>query len=294
MPTFAERVAERRARTKARPFRPKVAPQRYPKHLEQAYSKLLLQVVDRMRRAVHRSVLPLLRATPQERTDSAVRLDALPVDLPAALLRARGEAEDSLSAPKLRSITRRMAERIDGDAKASLQRQLKESLGVDVLATEPKLKAQIGQFVETNVAIIMSIPAQAFDQMEALVQDATTRGRRFDSLADDLEERLDVSESRAVLIARDQIGKAFGDITQFRQTALGIESFVWSTSGDERVRDSHDELDGEVFEWADPPEVDGEVTTPGKPIQCRCVATPFVQDLIDEVEDEEANTDNGE
>jgi SPP1 gp7 family putative phage head morphogenesis protein len=63
---------------------------------------------------------------------------------------------------------------------------------------------------------------------------------------------------------------------QERQQQVGIERFEWSTSQDERVRESHAELDGKTFSWNDLPVVDDEEASPGTPICCRCVAIPVV------------------
>ena len=89
-------------------------------------------------------------------------------------------------------------------------------------------------------------------------------------LADVIEEVTGYEENRAVLIAVDQMGKLNGQITRYRQTHAGIEQFMWSTSKDGRVRPSHREREGKVYDWDDPP--DGEY--PGEPIRCRCIAYP--------------------
>jgi SPP1 gp7 family putative phage head morphogenesis protein len=47
---------------------------------------------------------------------------------------------------------------------------------------------------------------------------------------------------------------------------------VWSTQLDERVRPLHENREGQVFSWDDPPS-DGH---PGFPPGCRCVAAPYV------------------
>ena len=40
-------------------------------------------------------------------------------------------------------------------------------------------------------------------------------------------------------------------MTAERHQRLGIEKFTWDTSGDERVRDEHRALDGQVFSYDD-------------------------------------------
>ena len=72
-------------------------------------------------------------------------------------------------------------------------------------------------------------------------------------------------------IARDQISKATGQFNQLRQTDVGVETYIWRTAGDERVRPDHANLDGSVQRWDDPP----EIGHPGEPIQCRCRAEPY-------------------
>ncbi len=98
---------------------------------------------------------------------------------------------------------------------------------------------------------------------------------RVEDLADLLQGRTGVAESRAMLIARDQTTKLNGALNEIRQTEAGVTSYTWSTSLDERVRDEHSEREGEVFDWDSPPE-DGH---PGEPIQCRCVAIPVVEEF---------------
>jgi uncharacterized protein with gpF-like domain len=42
------------------------------------------------------------------------------------------------------------------------------------------------------------------------------------------------------------------------------------------VRESHADMEGQMCDWDDPPEVDGEKVHPGEAINCRCVAIPVV------------------
>mgnify|MGYP000210898992 CR=1 FL=1 len=69
-----------------------------------------------------------------------------------------------------------------------------------------------------------------------------------------------------------------GQITEERQTQAGIEEYVWSTSNDEKVRETHEELDGTTQRWDDPPvsEKNGDRNHPGGSYQCRCVAVPVL------------------
>lgn len=78
-------------------------------------------------------------------------------------------------------------------------------------------------------------------------------------------------------IARDQTQKMYGELNHARQIQVGIRRYEWQSSLDERVRPSHIEKSGVIFEWDHPPEDTGH---PGDDIQCRCVALGVVSDLI--------------
>ena len=48
--------------------------------------------------------------------------------------------------------------------------------------------------------------------------------------------------------------------------------YIWRTVSDDRVRSSHEERDGEIFAWDEPP----EGGHPGEDYNCRCTAEPYV------------------
>ena len=92
-----------------------------------------------------------------------------------------------------------------------------------------------------------------------------------------IQRTYSVDRRHAQLLARDQIAKLNGDITQQQQQDAGVVEYVWSTSGDSRVRPSHAALNHKRFRWDDPPVVDektGRRCHPGKDYQCRCCALP--------------------
>jgi SPP1 gp7 family putative phage head morphogenesis protein len=99
-------------------------------------------------------------------------------------------------------------------------------------------------------------------------------------MAEEIGRRFEVSESRAALIARDQVGKFYGALNAARQQDVGITHFLWRTANDERVRPEHIELNGERFAWSKPP-AEG---MPGQPINCRCYADPDVGALLDSLD----------
>ena len=88
-----------------------------------------------------------------------------------------------------------------------------------------------------------------------------------------LTQRTSIPRNRAALIARDQTAKLNSTLSHERALAAGAERYEWSTSGDERVRQLHRDLDGNTYRYGEPTGAEGG-GEPGQPVLCRCVALP--------------------
>ena len=128
-----------------------------------------------------------------------------------------------------------------------------------------------------NVKLITSIPEDYFNKVEGIVLRGAQSGKLAEAIIPEIQDQFEVTENRAQFIARDQVSKFNGNLTQLRQQSAGIEKYTWSTAGDERVRSEHEMKDGQVFSWNDPPE-DGH---PGQAIQCRCAAIPVFEQSVE-------------
>jgi SPP1 gp7 family putative phage head morphogenesis protein len=146
---------------------------------------------------------------------------------------------------------------------------------VKVKALDPAVVKVAQEAREASIQLVENAARVYAKQVREVFQDPETIGMRVEDLQARLLARGNVSESRAELIARDQTLKLAGAINQARQEAAGVERYVWSTSGDERVRDEHQALDGQTFSWDSPP----EPGHPGEDIQCRCIALPIIAEL---------------
>lgn len=142
-------------------------------------------------------------------------------------------------------------------------------------------KKLIASFRDANVARIKSIGAERLAEIEDLLEEADAKGWRVEQLKKKFREQFDVSKSKAELLARDQTLKLQAAITKTRQTQAGISKYQWSTSGDERVRATHEDLDGTIQNWDDPPVTNenGDRNHPGEDYQCRCIPRPILPDL---------------
>lgn len=77
-----------------------------------------------------------------------------------------------------------------------------------------------------------------------------------------------IGSRRAINIATDRSGTLASLVTQANAKALGADKYVWTTVGDDNVRDEHAAREGRTFRFSQPP-ADGN---PGEPINCRCTA----------------------
>lgn len=184
---------------------------------------------------------------------------------------AKLKINEKFSNKELSNMARRVAARGDTFNKEQVSKVFMKIIGVDPIATEPWLKQEVKAFVKENVNLIKSISNTYLTQVEQVVTRGARSGYTNSEIAEEIQGRFNVSESRAEFIARDQVAKFNGDLTKLRYQNVGINRYEWSTSGDERVRDSHAEKDGNIYSFDDPPSDTGN---PGDDFQCRCVAIP--------------------
>ncbi len=190
-------------------------------------------------------------------------------------------------AARSRKAAKVVAKRVDKHNRTQRDRQWKQALGIDLRGRDVDTSKKLTGFVRENVGLISTIPKRLHRDVRALVDQASTTGMRVGTLAKQIEARFDVSKSRAQLIARDQTNKLNGELTQIRQEAVGITTYDWATSEDERVRPDHAALDGTTQKWSKPPVVDKRTRRrahPGGDYQCRCNAIPNVGELLDRME----------
>jgi SPP1 gp7 family putative phage head morphogenesis protein len=161
--------------------------------------------------------------------------------------------------------------------------EMAKALGVDLRA-DPRLLYTSQKFVRENVALIKAMGREQIGKLRPLVEHAVTQQLSYQALSEQLQERMGVVGSRADLIARDQILKHNSQLSQMRAEAVGVRRYRWSSSRDERVRPDHARLNGQVFEYANPPVVDQRTGRRGNPgsgdYQCRCLAIPETDDLL--------------
>jgi SPP1 gp7 family putative phage head morphogenesis protein len=161
------------------------------------------------------------------------------------------------------------------------KREMVRSIGIPLRSVNG-LGDVMDRFRRQNVELITSIAVDELDRVERLLDEAQAGAMRVETLRDNLVEQFGIVDSRAALIARDQVLKLNGQLTQTRQENAGVVEYIWTTSHDERVRPGHAHLDGTRHAWLAAPVVDertGRRAHPGQDFQCRCTPTPVIPEL---------------
>jgi SPP1 gp7 family putative phage head morphogenesis protein len=232
---------------------------RFAARYAEVVREILLPVLDRF--AAHDE-----GATARIRTDAGKDDD---------VLRTLRNAVAGLSgASRLRRLVDEAGSQSERHARAEIKR-----LGIRPRETRPELGPFVERWRERNVSLVRSLLGRELDTLERLL--ARGEALRVEVLREQIEERFGVTQSKADLLARDQVLKLNGELTHHLQVTAGIEEYIWTTSGDERVRESHAELDGTRQRWDTPPVVsdDGRTGHPGDDYQCRCTAYPVLPEL---------------
>jgi SPP1 gp7 family putative phage head morphogenesis protein len=185
---------------------------------------------------------------------------------------------------------------------AEWKRVVKQTLGINIMEdyyNGAKFQRIIDKWIEENVGLIKKVPQDTLDKMREAIKDSFLSGSSLKNLTNEVLKlnpsdfgfksemsyeayQKSISEYQkakrhAQFIARDQTAKLNAQLTQAHHADAGVTEYIWSTSGDRRVRESHAVLNNKRFSYNNPPVVNektGERKNPGEDYRCRCVALP--------------------
>ena len=267
---------------------------RHPRHIEREYRRALERRVRTIGRFTHDAVDKYL-VTKRDEINELARQDTqeeIVRGISRVISGVRLTVEGQWTEKEDEDLAHDIGEQVDLFETNQTARQWDAVMGVDPVFSDRAVQQIIGDFTAQNLQLIRDIGPEITEQVEEHLITAVREGQRAEDFSEIVQERLGVAESRAQLIARDQIGSMTGRITQARQEDLGVTRYQWSTSQDERVvgnpsglypeptdetmHGDHWEREGEIYEWTHR-HSDGH---PGRAIQCRCTADPQIEDLL--------------
>jgi SPP1 gp7 family putative phage head morphogenesis protein len=152
------------------------------------------------------------------------------------------------------------------------------------LAVQPKLgfferRTFEKEYINQTKTSIQNFTTDQISVLRKELEELTLKGFRDETIAKILVERLEVSESKARSIARQETSLITSKYTELQYKKVGIFYYKWSSSLDSSVRHIHRMLHGKIFRFDKPPIVNekGDRKNPGEDFGCRCVAIPVLK-----------------
>lgn len=286
--------------------RPKIPKPQSVRRFEQRYAAGITSLLEPFKELVEAELFPMLdfitQARPVKINEDALdtvenisfKTDAAVDDIRRIFEKIRIGFARSFPETAVDNLAKNQADVIDTINHKTFRNQTKTVLGVDPVFAEPWLADEIQAFVHENASLIKTIPTEHLSDIEQMIFRESRRGASPGEIKAKITELFGQADRSAALIARDQISKFNGRLSELRQTASGVTDYIWRTVEDGRVRtlsnssgySDHAHLEGEQFSWKNPPVTvfkgkrAGERNHPGQDINCRCYPEPVLDKLI--------------
>lgn len=280
----------------------------YPHGVEMKYYRQLQSyfkpLTDYVKKYIDENLEPLLRGD-----DKQIKLDAIPGESYRNMI-YNLENWLSIYMPDISSTPEsannnviflglgKTADEAMAFSEKEFKKIIDKGIHVNVPTSAPWWDDMKASWAEDNYTLITSNAKKYVEQINILTEQAIVNGMSPGKLKDEIfKATQSLSDKHCKLLARDQMGKLNGNITEAQMQEIGLDLYVWSTSYDDRVRDSHALMEGLLCRWDDASvcsydngktwesRPSGAVDLhPGQDIQCRCVGLAFYPELEAEVE----------
>ncbi len=138
--------------------------------------------------------------------------------------------------------------------------------------------------IQQNASYIRTLPDALARRVTKRAATEAIRGQRPEAVMSYIRQHMpEMSNAQIRLIARTETAKSQAAITEIQAQDLGLQWYVWATVEDNRVRSSHDHMEGVLCRFDDPPAPEvliGKPSeghyNPGNIYNCRCSAQPLI------------------
>jgi SPP1 gp7 family putative phage head morphogenesis protein len=254
--------------------------------LADAYARALRRLLAPYKRAVEREVVSNLEEwTAQAAHELGMRANASGGDgsiMGPSLDLIEQEVERSFGSRNIVvhevvDTARGVAFAVDAFSREEVRSGFKRAIGLDLIGDAPHGDSIIRSYIHDNVRLIKTVAPRNLTKVEGLVLQGWRDGKRWEAIAAELRDALEIVDSDAIRIAHDQVGKLNGELSRDRQMAVGVTEGYWRDSSDGRVRKTHRQLDGTKtsLEKGHPTE-----RFPASPVRCRCYVEPIIPDEL--------------
>ncbi len=289
----------------------------YPKSIERSYIRELLKMVKFWKESAKEIIIPRLERIVNQaglqniKQDSLnIKLDQYPEDIENIM---------KIYLTKINTINDDVRNKIQesglqtSDFNRSQWLKITNSvIGIPLYQNEPWLSDSLRSYNQENVKLITKLSEDIRSDIETTINRGIREGKVHGTIAKEILEGTELkkgifakAETRAKLIARDQVSKWNGQLTRIKQQDAGVTQYQWKTSFDERVRGkpggkypnarpSHWAMENKICSWSDTSiykdtfddkswkkrsSIGGVQLHPGQDIQCRCSASPILESI---------------
>jgi len=261
----------------------------FPAHLSDEYEGIARQYMALLNKTLKEHLPTIRRAIDDERRGQRFDDDfSVTSMIQKVMMRAEIDFERRARHFGLEDKIETLANTMRRQSVREWSRTVHRTLGINIFEDYYMgefYRHDLQQWTANNVGLIKSLPGETMTKMTNIIQNGYLQGKSNTEMGRLIQEAYGTERKHALFIARDQTSKLSGELAQQQQRDAGIEEYVWSTSGDSRVRECHRYLNGKTFSWNNPPEMwymtksRGRVYTgrhchPREDYQCGCVALP--------------------
>ena len=181
--------------------------------------------------------------------------------------------------PDLKKILDVPLDEIIEDLDEQQEQSIKEAMKIVPEFSEANREFLKQNYIENVEYSVKNFTEKQVNKLREMVEYNAYYGySKNNNLIDRIQREFDITRNRAKFIANQETGLLTAKLNEMRLKEVGITHYKWSTSHDERVRDTHKDLDGKIFSFDDPPIVNkkGDRKNPGEDFGCRCRAIGVV------------------
>jgi SPP1 gp7 family putative phage head morphogenesis protein len=181
--------------------------------------------------------------------------------------------------PWARSVAAKMLTEVSRNnerAWASLSKEMSRELQMEIRSAPTG--ETLRQLQAEQIHYITSLPLEASQRVHELTMRGLSDATRAPEIQKEIMRSGHVTESRATLIARTEVGRASTNLTQARALHVDSPGYIWRTSHDADVRPSHRKMEGKFVAWDEPPTLDNLTGHAGALPNCRCRPEPVIPD----------------
>jgi SPP1 gp7 family putative phage head morphogenesis protein len=204
------------------------------------------------------------------------RVDDLAQDIERSMFEAEDFFKREMSDLKIINYAEKQARKVNAKSQKYISDTYSKISEISFSGFERWLPGDLEAFQKENLRYIKNISSETYKNVETSLYRSFRQGLNLLDIQEELSKSVNFSKQRLRLVARDQTQKLYSHLTKMRHLDAGLNKYEWSSSLDERTRDSHREKHGKIFDYNDPPSDTGN---PGDGVNCRCDALAVIPDF---------------